>query len=134
MTTSKITLDQLFEKINTPELQLEHRAYILAEEYLIQIEEAMKKKDWRKKNLAAALNVSPSYISRIFCSDELVSFKMLARMEQALGIDFLQQQKQKTSQVENSFNSILTKQSHFNKLTSNENMDALAANELFMAA
>ncbi len=89
---TEFSLKQELDKLNTPERQLENRAYALLETYLVQIEQAMEQQKMTKKALAEKVNVTPSYISKIFQSEKLINFKMLVRMEKALGLDFIEQE------------------------------------------
>lgn len=88
MNTDKKSLKQLLDELRTPELELEDRAHLLQANYLVQIEKVMEQQGLTQKALAAKIGVSASYISQLFTADKLTNFKMLARIEQALNIEF----------------------------------------------
>lgn len=88
MDTPKKSMKQYMDELNTPEFQLLSRAHVLQGRYMVQIEKALDQRGWKKRDLAARLKVSPSYISRLFTADQFTNFKMLARIEQVLGIQF----------------------------------------------
>ena len=63
-------------------------ASCLAGSFLKVIEEVMEEQKISKKKLAKLVKVSPSYITRIFNDDKLLSFNLLAKIEIVLGIVF----------------------------------------------
>lgn len=67
---------------------VEVKAYLLAAKFLKQIEEALDEKNLKHKHLAEKINVSASYLSAFFNSNKLPNFKILAKIELALDIQF----------------------------------------------
>ncbi|MGI9344906.1 MAG: helix-turn-helix domain-containing protein [Gammaproteobacteria bacterium] len=94
-------LAALFAAIDTDANRLENRAYVLMGHYLLQIEQEMERQGCSQKQLADALEVSPSYISQVFQADKLLTFRQLARIERALDMQFAQQPLVETDQVRN---------------------------------
>ena len=87
---TEFDLQDLLRELRTPEQRIEVRAYSFLGAYMVQIEKAMEQQGLNNKQLAAKVGVNPSYISKLFNAEKLTNFKMLARIEQALGINFLQ--------------------------------------------
>ena len=87
---TEFNLQEYLQERWTPEYEIELRSYSLLGAYMVQIEKAMEQQGLNNKQLAAKVGVNPSYISKLFNAEKLTNFKMLARIEQALGINFLQ--------------------------------------------
>ena len=83
-------LNDHLTSIETPEFLEEVRAVMLGSAYLVRIEKAMHDKNMSKRDLAKKLNISASFISQVFNFDKLMNFKLLARIEKTLDLDFLQ--------------------------------------------
>jgi ribosome-binding protein aMBF1 (putative translation factor) len=68
--------------------KIEHDASVLAFRFLSEIEIQMDKLGISKKDLAAKIGTSPSYITQIFRGDKLTNFVFLAKVQDALNIQF----------------------------------------------
>lgn len=77
------------ELLNTgADEELELKAQVIAAKFLSVISEAMDQQELNKALLAEMLGTSKSFITQLFRGDKLPSWKLLAKAEQALGIDF----------------------------------------------
>lgn len=92
MTTHKKTskLNSFWEEVFNPKggALIEVNAHLLAGQYLKQIEEVLDSENIPQKDLAQKINISPSYLSQLFCGNKLPSWKTLAKIELALNIKF----------------------------------------------
>ncbi len=87
--TEKEVVDFFHDIFNpTGEDLIDCNAYGLMSQYLIQIEEELEKQSMTQKQLAAKIGVSYNSISQCFNLNKLISFKTLAKIEIALGIEF----------------------------------------------
>ena len=84
------SVDLFFEKLNNPstEQKIKSYAHQLMADYLIEIEQHMKRQKISKKQLAQMLEVSPSHISQIFMHNKFANFKMLAKIAHHLGFTY----------------------------------------------
>lgn len=79
--------EELFNSL-TPEEIIEQKGSQLAMEFLGIVDEVMAKEKISKKSLALQVGTSPSFITQMFLGDRKPSWNMLAKMQDALGIDF----------------------------------------------
>ena len=56
--------------------------------FLSGIEEIMEAKKMSKKDLATAIGTSASYITQLFRGNKMINLEMLAKIQQALEIDY----------------------------------------------
>ncbi len=86
--TEKIRSDfqKLFEK--SPKEQVEHRAQMLSFIILSEVQKAIDRKGWTRKQLADEIGTSASYLTQLFRGDRLLNFKTVAKIEGALDIRF----------------------------------------------
>jgi ribosome-binding protein aMBF1 (putative translation factor) len=70
------------------EEELEHNAQMLAFNFLSIIDAEMEKQNISKKQLAAMIETSPSFITQVFRGDKKPNWTTLARMQKELNIDF----------------------------------------------
>lgn len=77
---------ELFEK--NDEEQIEHRAQMLSFLYLSEIEKALDRKKWTRKQLAEEIGTSASYLTQLFRGDRMLNFKTIAKIERALALNF----------------------------------------------
>ena len=86
--TEKIRSDfqKLFEK--SPKEQVEHRAQMLSFIILSEVQKAIDRKGWTRKQLADVIGTSASYLTQLFRGDRLLNFKTVAKFEGALDIRF----------------------------------------------
>ena len=80
-------LKSLFE-FDSIEQEIEVKAHTLAGKFLYQVEKSLEQKKMSNKDLAKKIGVSSSYLSQLFCSERLINFKTLAKIEKALEIKF----------------------------------------------
>ncbi len=83
-------MDEFWEDVFNPKGDdlIRVNAHSIAGQYLKQIERVLENKKLSQKDLAKKVGTSASYISQLFNDDKLPSFKMLARIELALDIEF----------------------------------------------
>ena len=72
----------------TPEEQIEYRAQMISYIFLSEAEKEMEKLGWTKKQLAAEIGTSASYLTQLFRGDRLLNLKTIARIEKALSLEF----------------------------------------------
>jgi len=77
----------LFEPRNEEE-EVKHDAYILMAWFLSEIERVQEEKGISRKELAAKINTSASYLTQVFRNDKPLNFITLAKMKRALNIRF----------------------------------------------
>jgi ribosome-binding protein aMBF1 (putative translation factor) len=68
--------------------RLEHDSKILMFKFLSLIEQEMSKSEMSKKELAALLNTSPSYVTQIFRGQKTINLLTLAKLQQIFEIEF----------------------------------------------
>mgnify|MGYP005848743837 FL=1 len=82
----KNEFQKLFEK--TPEEQIEHRAHMFSLIFLSEAQKAMDRRGWTRKRLAEEIGTSASYLTQLYRGDRLLNFKTLAKIEQALDLEY----------------------------------------------
>jgi len=95
---NSIAIQSAFEDLLTPktkEDQFELKAQQLAMGFLSLIDEAMENKRIKKKNLAAKVGTSASYITQLFSANRMPNFDIIAKMADATGVDFVITTKEK---------------------------------------
>lgn len=94
MNTSLNKSDKIKEAFNklfnerTQEEILASEARLLSFRFLDVIERKIKKEGLSRKELAQKVGTSPSYITQLFRGDKLINLSILAKMKQALNIEF----------------------------------------------
>lgn len=83
----KASFNRIFDSFSEEE-KLEQRAKLLAFKFLSEVEKAMDREGITRKELAKRIGTSASYITQLFRGDRLLNFNTMAKMEQALGLDF----------------------------------------------
>ncbi|MGQ1946047.1 hypothetical protein ACT3CD_02950 [Geofilum sp. OHC36d9] len=74
---------------NSEEEELEHDAQILMFKFLEELEKCNSNgSKLKKKDLASAIEKSPSFISQLYSGDKLMSFNLLAKIQKAFNINF----------------------------------------------
>ncbi|MBK7426268.1 MAG: helix-turn-helix transcriptional regulator [Saprospiraceae bacterium] len=68
--------------------KLENRASLLSLIFMSWIDNEMEKQNMSKKELALKVGTSASYITQLFRGDKKPNWNILAKMEDALGIEF----------------------------------------------
>ena len=71
------------------EERMEARGELLALHFLSLVDQRMKVLNISKKELAVQVGSSPSYITQLFRGDKTPNWKMLAKMEKAVGVKFV---------------------------------------------
>lgn len=88
----KYKVSSEFEDIfsfNSEEEELEHDAQMLTFKFLEELERCQKSgSKFKKKELANALDKSPSFISQLYSGEKLMNFNLLARIQKAYNISF----------------------------------------------
>lgn len=90
---------KLFEQ--PPEEQIEHRAKMLSYIFLSEVQKAMDRKKWTRKQLAEEIGMSASYLTQLYRGDRLLNFKTVAKIEAALDINFSVSVSQGTATYQN---------------------------------
>ena len=67
---------------------LKEEEYTLMANYLSEIERLQKKMGINRKDLAAKINTSPSYLTQVFRGDKPLNFYTIAKMQKALHVRF----------------------------------------------
>jgi plasmid maintenance system antidote protein VapI len=88
--------EKLFEFETADDANI-HQAKIIMMKFLHEMEKSLGKQPLKKKELAAILGVSPSYVTQLYNGDKLINLEMIARIEQVFGIEFKVQAVRKTS-------------------------------------
>jgi ribosome-binding protein aMBF1 (putative translation factor) len=91
MSTKSRELKARFDQImafESKEDRLEHDSKILMFKFLSLIEQEMSKSEMSKKELAALLNTSPSYVTQIFRGQKTINLLTLAKLQQIFEIEF----------------------------------------------
>jgi transcriptional regulator with XRE-family HTH domain len=88
----------------TPEERVEHDATMIGARFLSEIEKVQKRKKITRKELAAMVGTSPSYLTQVFRLDKSPNMTLLAKMQSALGITFTIKAKKNESTKTNSQN------------------------------
>jgi transcriptional regulator with XRE-family HTH domain len=88
----KYKISSEFEDIfsfNSEEEELEHDAQMLTFKFLEELEKCQAgDSKLKKKDLAKALEISPSFISQLYSGEKLMSFNLLAKIQKAFDISF----------------------------------------------
>jgi plasmid maintenance system antidote protein VapI len=79
--------EKLFEFETADDANI-HQAKIIMMKFLHEMEKSLGKQPLKKKELAAILGVSPSYVTQLYNGDKLINLEMIARIEQSFGIEF----------------------------------------------
>lgn len=79
--------EELFNSVSEGE-QRQHEARMIMYRFLSIVEEEMEQKGWNKKELAERIGTSASYITQLFRGHKLVNLLTLAKIQNALGIQF----------------------------------------------
>ncbi len=79
--------EKLFEFDTVDDANM-HHAKIIMMKFLQAMEISMGKNKLNKKTLAGMLGISPSYVTQLYNGDKLINLEMIARIEQAFGIEF----------------------------------------------
>jgi plasmid maintenance system antidote protein VapI len=87
--------EKLFEFETADDANI-HQSKIIMMKFLHEMEKSLGKQPLKKKELAAILGVSPSYVTQLYNGDKLINLEMIARIEQAFGIEFKVQAVRKT--------------------------------------
>lgn len=75
-------------KMESIEEELDFRADLLAMQFLGLVDEKMERNNISKKALAERIGTSASFITQLFRGDKKPNWKLLARMSDALDINF----------------------------------------------
>ncbi|MES2447152.1 MAG: helix-turn-helix transcriptional regulator [Bacteroidota bacterium] len=89
--------------ISSEQERLELEAQSLAFSFLAEIDKAMSEQKMSKKALAESIGTSASYITQLFRGDRLPNFINLAKMKEALGMEFDIEVRDKHTTEEKSF-------------------------------
>lgn len=81
------SFEELFSSVSEEE-QRQHEARMIMYRFLSIVEEEMERKGWTKKDLAGQVETSASYITQLFRGHKLVNLLTLAKIQNALGIQF----------------------------------------------
>lgn len=88
----KYKVSSEFEDIfsfNSEEEELEHDAQMLTFKFLEELERSqISDSKFKKKELANALDKSPSFISQLYSGEKLMNFNLLARIQKVYNISF----------------------------------------------
>lgn len=92
-TKLKIEETKFLDKFNSlfqysKEEIIENEAFVLHMKIMSAVEKKMLEKGWKRKDLAKAVETSPSYITQLFRGDRMVNFTMVAKFQYVLGGEF----------------------------------------------
>lgn len=79
------------DKIDVPwslEEEIEHRAQMASYRIMSAVEKECDKRGFSKKELAAKIGTSPSYITQLYRGTKQVNMAFIGKAEVALGIEF----------------------------------------------
>lgn len=79
--------DHLFNSLSEEDL-LDVDAKILMFRFLSLIDAKREELGWSRKELAAQIKTSPSFISQLFQGDKLINFTTLAKIQKVMGLEF----------------------------------------------
>ena len=88
---NKQNIHELFKaslQFQSEEEKNEFEASVLSMGFLSIIDAEMREQKMSKKELAAKVGTSAAYITQLFMGDRLPNFKILAKMQKALGLSF----------------------------------------------
>ncbi len=75
-------------RFSNEEEKIEHDAKILMFKFLSLIEDEMTKRDMSKKELAALLKTSPSYVTQLFRGTKTINLIKLAQLQKLFNVEF----------------------------------------------
>jgi transcriptional regulator with XRE-family HTH domain len=88
----KYKISEDFEDLfsfDSEEDELEHDAQMLTYKFLEELEANYSTgKKFKKKDLARAINTSPSFISQLYSGEKLLSLNLIAKIQKAFNISF----------------------------------------------
>jgi len=87
----KYNINPEFKNLFTPqskEEEFEHEAKMIMMRFLSELEKLNCEKPLKKKDLAKAINTSPSYITQLYRGDKLINLITLAKIQDAFNITF----------------------------------------------
>ena len=76
-------------KFKSKEEETEHKAQMLAFDFLSIVDAEMERQKISKKKLAEQVGTSPAYITQLFMGDRKPNWTILTKMQEALGLEFL---------------------------------------------
>lgn len=79
--------EDLFE-FKSKDEEIEHEAKMLMVKFLSEFEKLTETNPIKKKELAKALNTSPSYITQLFLGDKIINLMSLAKLQKAYNFTF----------------------------------------------
>lgn len=79
--------DRLFNSLSEED-HLGVDAKILMFRFLSLIDAKREELGWSRKDLAAQIKTSPSFISQLFQGDKLINFTTLAKIQKVMGLEF----------------------------------------------
>ncbi|MFO7879130.1 MAG: helix-turn-helix transcriptional regulator [Bacteroidales bacterium] len=88
---NKSEIKEYFDDIftfKTHDEKIEHEAVMLNARIMQLTEKAMEQKGWNKKILAKKIGTSAPYLTQLFMDNKLVNLKMMAKIQDALDINF----------------------------------------------
>jgi ribosome-binding protein aMBF1 (putative translation factor) len=91
MSTTKKGSAKGFQELFEFKSQEEKRAHdgrMLMFRFLSEVEREMEAQGVTRKELAQAIGTSPSYITQLFRGDKMLNFPTIAKIQEALGIEF----------------------------------------------
>lgn len=130
---STINID-LLEGLSEDE-RLETRGKLLALHFMTFINHKIDQKGITKKELAKMVGTSPSYITQLFRGDKTPNWKMIAKMEKALGLFFkvecvgLATDKHQNTNTKLKSQSLHNKSNHSNPISEQSTLDYFVVNE-----
>lgn len=120
----------------TEEEMIERESYILMANYLSEIERLYKNDGLNRKELAAKIHTSPSYLTQVFRGSKPLNFLTLAKFKRALNLTFDVKVSIKSEETENPNQIDLLpaikspKNTFFTETFTTENFDDTYNNEL----
>ncbi|SIT11698.1 helix-turn-helix domain-containing protein [Belliella pelovolcani] len=84
---------------SSKEEELAFKEQVLVMKFLGEIDEVMAERDLKKKDLAAKVGTSASYITQIFRGNRIPNHQIIIKMADALEIDFVITTKKKHDQL-----------------------------------
>jgi len=83
----KSAFEQLFGQLTEKDI-LENDAKVLMFRFLTIVDAKREELGWSRKDLAEKIATTPSYISQLFQGDKLINMTTLAKIQQAMDIQF----------------------------------------------
>ena len=87
----KDDIQKAFQDLLAPssyEEKIQDQARLIMAKFLSEVEKKYKEKGWKRKDLAAQLGTSPSYMTQLFRGTKLINLEMIAKMQDVLNIEF----------------------------------------------